>query len=641
MRTGRKLFVKLFLGNALLMVLVLGACVWCIIYFVDRLRAEDLTDYLKVRAETIGYMLQERFTPDNGPELDALLKAMPRTATGGMRVTLILPGGRVLADSQANPWEMANHADRQEIRQALLDGWGMQVRPSDTLGQRMKYVAVRLGPFEKPVGVVRVAMLETTIMERAETVQRLLWTVGLIGLGTVIVLALGLARLWSGPIGRITRTAYDVSRGDLSARVQVRGDDELSRLARAINDMRDHLARQMALIDRQRRTSEALLAQLHEGVIVAGPQGRMILMNPAARKMLGVADTFNGNGHGSAAEGRLVEECVANHELQEMLLPREVVSESADVTDRTESNKGGMSEARLQIHRAHEGPLNVMARAWDITLPGYEGGGDSGLLMERSAVGRLLVLTDITQLTEAMQVKVDFAANASHELRTPLSAIRGAVETLQKCDLSADAASARHFIGMIDKHSARMEQMVRDLLDLSRIETAPAQFQGKRISLRGLLAELHERHAEALATRHIEWQCDLSNTADTVTANPYLLRITLDNLIDNAIKFTEPGGQVRVCCRALPAAGTVGNRLEISVVDNGIGIAEEEQQRVFERFYQVERARSGTLRGTGLGLAIVRHAVTAMKGTVCLQSRLGHGTTVIVTLPQTEESATT
>ncbi len=638
MRTGRKLFVKLFLGNALLMVLVLGACVWSMIHFVDRSRAEELTTYLKARAETIGYMFQERFAPANGPELDAFVKAMPRAAAGDMRVTLILPDGRVLADSQANPREMANHADRQEIREALLDGWGVLVRPSDTLGRRMKYVAVRLGPLEKPVGVVRVAMSETTIMERAETVRKLLWTIGLIGLCTIVVLALGLARLWSGPIGRITRAAHDVARGDLSARVQIRGDDELSQLARAINDMRDHLARQMAMIDRQRRTSDALLAQLHEGVIVAGPQGRMILMNPAARKMLGIVDTFNG-GRGSAVQGLLVEECVANHELQEMLLPRQNADEPVGDAAHVEQVYDEVSETRLQIQRPCEGPLNVLARAWDITLPGDDAGGEGEAFAELPAVGRLLVLTDITQLTEAMQVKVDFAANASHELRTPLSAIRAAVETLQNCDLSADAASARHFIGMIDKHSRRMEQMVRDLLDLSRIETAPAQFQSKRISLRGLLTELRERHAEALANRRIEWQCDMPSTGDALTANPYLLRITLDNLIDNAIKFTEPGGLVRICCRDLPTTDNSGNRLEISVVDNGIGIAEEEQQRVFERFYQVERARSGSLRGTGLGLAIVRHAVAAMKGTVRLQSRLGHGTTVTVTLPRPDEPA--
>jgi signal transduction histidine kinase len=249
-------------------------------------------------------------------------------------------------------------------------------------------------------------------------------------------------------------------------------------------------------------------------------------------------------------------------------------------------------------------------------------------------LGRMVVLTDITDLSRMVRVKTDFAANASHELRTPLSAIRGALETLMTLDWAKDQESARRFLGMIDRQSSRMLQMVSDLLDLSRIESSPGQFKPQELNLSTVLDELRSRFSERLAEKNLQWSVDLPQEIESITVSPHLLRAVLDNLVDNAIKFTDPGGRVSVTCRQ--AAGEVGEgaAVSIAVEDTGCGIAEDEQERVFERFYQVEKARSGPDRGTGLGLSIVRHAVGAMNGTVTLRSRLGEGTCVTVTIPR-------
>jgi two-component system phosphate regulon sensor histidine kinase PhoR len=284
-------------------------------------------------------------------------------------------------------------------------------------------------------------------------------------------------------------------------------------------------------------------------------------------------------------------------------------------------------EARLQVDTG-AGPVHLLARASDVVLP------DEQEQAEHPAVGRMVVLTDITELTRAMRMKTDFVANASHELRTPLAAIRAAVETLLHANLKEDAAAVRRFLKAIERQSGRLEAMVTDLLDLSRLESPVTQFEPQPLHIQRELDEVHTRFAARLESKKLHWEAHaLNGTSSTVVAHPHLLRIVLDNLVDNAVKFTDPGGHVRVACASGPGWTS------FEVADDGCGIPESEQQRVFERFYQVERARSGNERGTGLGLSIVRHAVAAMKGTVRLESAPQEGTRVIVEIPQPQSGS--
>ena len=244
------------------------------------------------------------------------------------------------------------------------------------------------------------------------------------------------------------------------------------------------------------------------------------------------------------------------------------------------------------------------------------------------------MLTDITELDRTAQMKMDFASNASHELRTPLATISAAVETLARIDLAANIDSAKRFVDVIGRQCDRMEQMVVDLLDLSRIESARVRFEPQALDLAAFIDNLHSRYKDRLEAGGLKWAVDIAPDVRSITINPYLLRTTVDNLVDNAIKFTDAEGLISVVCRRNTDSETSQNLLSITVTDTGCGIAEDEQDRVFERFYQVEKSRSGTTRGTGLGLSIVRHAVSAMGGTVRLVSRPGEGTSVTVTIPQ-------
>ncbi len=628
MRRPSTLFWKLFFGTTFLIIAVLGTCAWLIVQQIDRFLLAQITDNLRTQASVVELAVRDRFDLAHGQELDRLVKSIGGIPTSDLRVTLILKDGTVLADSVADPRGMESHAARPEVVHALADGWGEDSHYSRTVDKEMKYVAVRVGPPADPQGVVRAATPVRTIGRQEGAIRKLVWTIILLGLLAAILFAMGLARLWSHPIRRITAIARSLSRGDLSARVYVASHDEMGMLARSLNEMRDSLAEQLSMIDRQRRTLESLLTQLREGVIVAGPDGRVLLVNPAAARMLGIADRAAAGPESLA--GRPVEQCVLHHDLQQILLqkpPGKPEGDRADVLD------SGLVTRQISVQRDEAtGELVLLATASDIVLP--DPGRTADRPEENRMLGRMVVLTDITELSRAVRVKTDFAANASHELRTPLSAIRAAVETLAGLDWSREQDACRRFLSVIDRHSSRMLQMVSDLLDLSRIESSPGQFKPQELSLPTIVDELRSRFGDRLNAKNLQLMIDRPAELTTIVCSPHLLRAILDNLIDNAIKFTDPGGRISVTCRRVAGAAGEGSTVSIAVEDTGCGIAEEEQERVFERFYQVVKARSGVDRGTGLGLSIVRHAVAAVNGSVALRSRLGEGTCVTVLIPQ-------
>lgn len=612
MKGPGRLFWKLFLGSVLLATLVLAICAWLVVQQTDEFTHDALTQHLLGQAFLLSEIVTDRLDPQHADELDRLAKSVARHSPHPIRITFILADGRVVGDSLAATAQMESHSGRREVVEALARGWGEDVHLSHTLTTHMHYLAVRVGSADAPRGVVRVAMSTEAIGARAKVIRSLIWRIFLVGLLALVVFAVGLARLWSRPIKQMTRTARSLSQGDLSARVHVRGSDEVAELGRSLNDMRDHLADQLETIDRQRRILESLLAQSLEGIVLVDPEGRIVLINPAAVRLMGLDD----REHRSALtfERMHVHEFISDPKLRRMLLGHQ-----------SPTDPNPVQEDRIRVQTA-EGETSVLARASDIRLP------RSGAAEATSSVARLLVLTDVSELARAMQVKTDFAANASHELRTPLAAILGAVETLLQMDLAANAVPAGQFLQMIHRHAARMQAMVADLLDLSRLESSPDQFKPQRLAIRNELSELETRHAEHLEAKGLRWEAQIEPGVETLSANAHLLRLALDNLVDNAIKFTEPGGRVGVSVRQAAAANGAGRSIAIEVADTGCGIPPEHQSRVFERFYQVEAARSGSLRGTGLGLSIVRHAVAAMHGRVDLRSTPGQGTTVTVEL---------
>lgn len=637
MKPGR-FFWKLFLGNAALMVVLLGTCVWFMLVEFERFHGEILRSHLQVQAAVLEAVVRDRFDTSHQDELARLARQFSEFAPEHLRITFIAPDGRVLGDSRADPAELDSHADRPEFKEALRNGTGSSTRWSVSVSDTMQYAALRVGTAAAPRGVVRVALPAHPAAARADAARRLLQTIAFLTLLAAVALALGLARLWSRRIGVITAAARAISGGDLRTRVPIDGADEVSMLALSLNRMREHLARQLDTIERQRRTLDALMTQLHEGMVVARPDGRILLVNPEAVRLLGLISPRKDGSF----EGLPVETCIPQHDLQVLLVPPQarahLTAEDGDVDPLAEETPGrpqadtpsDTQEVRVRVD-GRRGSMSLLVRAFDIVLPTPESGRREQAAPLRPA--RMLMLTDVTELTKLMHMKADFAANASHELRTPLSAIRGAAETLRTMDLAADAQAAGAFVAMIERHCARMEAMVVDLLDLSRVESPVEPFAPQEVTLRDFWEELRESFADALSAGKLNWQANVSPECQRIMVSEELLRIVLRNLVENAVRFTPEGGHIQVSARA------DDNSWIIAVADDGCGIPLEDQARVFERFYQVARARSGPNRGTGLGLSIVRHAVSAMHGAVRLESAPGKGTTVTVTIPQQRVSA--
>ncbi len=441
---------------------------------------------------------------------------------------------------------------------------------------------------------------------------RLVSGVGGIALGTIGILSAQQSRRLRRLQAGIARGAEIISRGEPDATVDERGAPELARMNEALLAARRRISRQADLADRHSRMVAALLPQLREGVIVADASGNIALINPAAIDLLHLAVSSDPARY----PGLALERCIPHLDVQQMLLPG-----ARRAGDAAAGETGGEWEARIQVEHAR-GERTLLAHCSEIVLPESDGGGAGDVR------GRMVVLTDVTELNRAIQVRTDFVANASHELRTPVSTIRAAVETLQGLDLGAESDMARRFVDIVDRQSARLEALAQDLLDLGRVETSARQFEAQPVALRELFAELTAHFQERVSRKGLHWDASVEPAVPSeVSTSPSLLRLALDNLVDNAIKFVDAGGRVSVLARRAPKA------IEIEVADNGCGIPAEDQQRVFERFYQVDRGRSGPQRGSGLGLAIVRNAVEALKGNVHLESVPGKGTRVCLTLP--------
>jgi two-component system phosphate regulon sensor histidine kinase PhoR len=607
-------------ASGLLIVATLGTSFWLITQDQQRRYNADLTRQSLTAARMLREALREGWEPFDASSVAGLVHTL---CSDGASVVIISTDGRVLVDTTGDSAIADTLLEQPEARQALLIGWGEDTRRLRGDARESKIVAVRAGDDESTLGVVWLARPTWTIGAAWHSLGKLIAAIGAIALLSSLTLAVALTRLRARLLRRLAETARSLSAGDLSAKADIVGSDEYAMLSAALNQTRERLARQVETIDRQRLTLQALVDQLREGVVVAGTDGHVALINPAAIQLLDLT-TAEPREHEQMI-GLPLERVIPHHDLQRMLRGEHPASLSA-AAERVESDvpspHRSEQEIRIQVDAA-DGEVHLLARASDIALPAH------GRASEECSPGRMLVLTDITELARIIRIKTDFVANASHELRTPLAAIRAAVETLLQMDPAKEAVATRHFLDAVDRQSHRLEALVSDLLDLSRLESPTARFQPQALSIPKELDDLQARFAERLESGEIAWETQtLNGTVQTVVAHPHLLRFVLDNLVDNAIKFTDPGGHVRVTCACGP------DWTSFEVADDGCGIPEAEQERVFERFYQLERARSGRERGTGLGLSIVRHAVAAMNGTVTLKSKPGEGTRVTVRIPQ-------
>ncbi len=566
------IFFRIFIGN-LLIISTLSALI--LLFSLKTIRTHyinTLRDSLKKYAK----ILEPEVTPfvlsGSYEDLDRFVKRIG--AETSVRITIIAPDGKVLADSRKDPAKMENHFYRPEIQQALKRGFGSSLRYSTTVHSNMLYVAIK--KLHTPTYFVRVSMFVKDINTLLGNLRSELFVFVIFVTLLSILGAFIFTRNLSKPMSELVHAADLLSKGKFDIRVNIERDDEIGELANSFNIMAKNLDDLFNTIKLKQDELNTIIASLDEGLLVLNAEGKTILYNESLKKLLKVDPA-----------GKYYWEFLSDHELMKFL---------ENAINRRESGR-----TEFNLHgRTYLANLTVIHSKREFVI----------------------VFHDITELKNLERIKRDIVANVSHELRTPLTAIKGYVETLEELA----PQDLENFVQILRRHTDRLINIVNDLLSLSRLESGgihhtPEKFDLQKIA-RDVVSMYRPRAEEKGLSLCLKSEGDL-----LMEGYPLEIEQLIVNLVDNAIKYTEKG---RVCVKAK------GNRNTVTLIveDTGIGIPEEHLPRIFERFYVVSKSRSRSLGGTGLGLSIVKHVTALHRGEISVDSIPGKGSRFIVTLPR-------
>lgn len=406
-----------------------------------------------------------------------------------------------------------------------------------------------------------------------------------------IFLSAGIGAVFFGQsyqaLREITQITHLISKGDFSQKIHFISRDEIGTLARIINEMGQNLKKQEQSLVRETNQFKTILQEMIEGVLITDSKGLILLMNPSFQDILGIKENF---------VGRPVLECIRNQEIYSCI------------------------DQAFKTHQLQKVDVQILVdsktRYLDVhTVPWG---------VKESHQGMVVVIYDITGIKKLEDVRKEFVANVSHELKTPLTSVLGYAETLLHGALT-DTEAARPFVEKIQKNATQLKSLVEDILKLSEIESGQMEVHYEPISLQEMIGTLTREFMDKTSQIHLVEKIDPN--LGTIKADPNILRHVLSNLIDNAIKYTSPQGEVIIWTKSF------SDHLQIGIKDNGIGISKEDLPRIFERFYRVDKARSRAMGGTGLGLAIVKHLIQIHGGKITVSSQLNEGSEFVIELP--------
>lgn len=568
----------------------LGATAYYATRSLREFHENQVEERLLAHANIGAVRLAEMLASDDSAGVAALCAESSQLA--GMRFTAILPSGKVIGDSDHDPATMDNHASRPEITAAIRGGTGRSIRFSDTLQRNLMYIGVPSRTNGATVAVMRTALPLETITTEARAVQRHIILAAALAAILLAAVVFSVSRRANHAIRSLRSASERIAAGDLAVRVPHQADREFSILAESMNRMAAQLSDRMRIVTRQRNELEAVFSGMAGGVLTVDGGGIFRNVNKSAADLLGLAP--------SDIAGRTIQEAIRNRDLQEFIT------------------------GALAAESSTEGEMLLYGDGTDrsLQLKGTPLNDEDG-----KRTGALVVLNDVTTIKHLEQVRHDFVANASHELRTPVTAIKGCVETLDGMAGSVPE-EPRKFLRMLSRQADRLSSLIADLLDLSRIEH-DARHNSIALDMTVLSGVLHHAVHEQEKTAgekgiRVEVECPADLDAPV---NDALMVQAVSNLVSNAVKYSPENGVVQI------AAREHDGMVEISVSDSGPGIEKKHHERIFERFYRVDPARSRALGGTGLGLAIVKHIVLAHHGTVSVESSPGSGSVFTIRIP--------
>ncbi len=513
---------------------------------------------------------------------------------GGVYVGVRDASGHALAGSR---WDSGDTGPLPvEVVQAVQGRPGTSERYDPPRRETRLFAAVPLMRGKTVTGVVQVSVPRIWVTRGLRPVWFALGTALLLGTLAALILGTWRARTLSAPVLELARAARLISAGDLTTRVQPRGTDEIGQLGRTFNLMAEELRQKLAAVSEERNKIEAIVSSMNDAVVAVDAAGAILVLNRASHALLGLP---------AGARGRRLRDVLGAHPLCRWL--EAAIARPADVEEELVLDP---PEGRiLEVHATRlRGPAGEPA-------------------------GAVAVVRDVTEVRRTERLRRELTANVSHELRTPLTSIKGFTETLLSGAMASEE-TCRRFLTIIDNEAARLMKLVDDLMVLSRLESRAVAMEPAPVRLDDLISEAVGRMRPQAERRRIDLRATRV-AAETVMADRDRILQVLTNLLDNAIKFTPPGGTVEV------AAVLEADDAAVSVTDTGLGIPEEHLSRIFDRFYRVERSRSRLpspggeeTGGTGLGLAITRHIIEAHGGRIAVTSRMGHGSTFTFTLPR-------
>jgi len=523
------------------------------------------------------------------------------------RVTLVAADGSVLADSHDDPRTMDNHRDRPEIATALAGGYGRSQRFSDTRGEDLTYVAVRL-----PWSENTVLRVSEPVVQIEETVGAILTPVIVVTVLAFIVaaaLSFGFSARFGERIDRLRRFSERVARGDFSPVDTSLGMNELDQLLGSLNQTARELQRTFLSLTAEKNLGATILSSVAEGVAVIDEDLRIEYVNGAFREVLSLpGESWRDY------RGRHVRHVLEKKRLLKMV--------RAAMRGTSEEREISLNDREVLVRAAPIRPIEPEQP------PAAPSSGNEARPPEPA--GAVLVLMDVTQLHALERVRRDFVANLSHEMKTPLTAIRGFSETLLDGNLEGPPEQ-RRFLGIIRQHAIRLSHLTDDLMRLARIEAGKLEAEPVPVRIETVVDSVLESARVKAGDRSLSVR--VPDDVRPVDTDPTLLTDILQNLVDNAIRYSASDGRIKVATKFGEA------EVRISVSDNGAGIPKAHLGRIFERFYRVDPARSREVGGTGLGLAIAKHTVEVLGGRIEVESAPKQGSKFTVVLPAPQPDA--
>ncbi|MCK8826520.1 cell wall metabolism sensor histidine kinase WalK [Natroniella acetigena] len=504
------------------------------------------------------------------------------------RFTIIDSEGVPLADSREEPQKMENHLQRPEVQMVLEEEIGRTERYSSTLDAEMRYIALPIIRDGEMIGIVRGAMELNDLKELFRGIWNVLLQAGVVVIIISTLLSLKMTEKITNPIERITSAAQKIANGFLDQKLVIRTKDEIGQLAEMFNHMVNRVKDKIDELSAEKNKIEAIVTSIADGVIAVNNQEEVILFNPAAEDIFGIKE--------QEVSGKSIIQITKNYKLDELI--EKTLQQARVITEEVE-----ILLPEKRIFRVQVAPIKD----------------------NQETKGVVAVLRDITEIRRLERMRRDFVSNVSHELKTPLTSIKGYVETL--VDSKLDYETAQHFLGIINDETSRLERLITDLLDLSKIESVSNLGISQEVDLVEVIRDASSLLKNKAEEKEIDLKLSLPFEAPIIKGKQDQVSRLIINLLDNAIKYTPQGGKVKTVLYLEK------DEIIIEVEDNGIGIPEQDLERIFERFYRVDKARTRKQGGTGLGLSIVKHIVRQYNGEIDVESKLEQGTKFIVSLP--------